>query len=130
MKRGKRLIMVLALLSLASVMSACATVHPEDRIRAEVMDAAIAKPGETVRLFYGMSKKAKEEFCLDAVVPVYRLGKGYVVSKTEVGRIKVTKDLGAHYIEAVVVEGTIRTGDIAMQPNSECLIRLPDPAEE
>lgn len=130
MSRSRQLILVIALLSLPLLMSACATVHSEDRIRAKVTDARFAKPGDTVHLFYGMSKQVKDEFCLDAVVPVYRMGKGYYLIKSEVGKIKVTKDLGDHYIEAVVIEGEIRTGDIASQPNSECLITLPEPETE
>lgn len=127
MNRMKQLIMVIAILALPVLMSACATIQREDRIRAKVTDATFAKPGDTVHLFYGMSKQAKEEFCLDAVVPVYRMGKGYYMIKSEVGKIKVTKELGDHYIEAVVTEGEIRPGDIAMQPNSECLITQPQP---
>ena len=127
MKRTKRLIVVLALLSLSVIISACATIQPDDRIRAVVRDGRFAKPGDTVHLFYGMSRQAKEEFCLDAVVPVYRMGKGYYIIKSEVGKIKVTKELGDHYIEAVVTEGETRPGDIAMQANSECLITMPEP---
>jgi len=127
MNKMKLLFMGIVLVSLPGLMSACATVQPDDRIRATVRDAVFAKQGDTVHLFYGMSKQAKEEFCLHAVVPVYRMGEGYYISKSEVGKIKVTKDLGDHYIEAVVVEGEIRSGDIAMQANSECLIRLPGP---
>jgi hypothetical protein len=130
MSKLKQFILGLSVCSLAVVMCACATVQPDDRVRAEVTDAMFAKTGDTVHLFYGMSKKAKEEFCLGATVPVYRFGKGYYVSKSEVGKIKVTKDLGEHYIQAVVVEGEVRSGDIAMQPNSECLIRLLDHDEK
>ena len=126
MNRVKQFGLGIALLSLTGLMSACATVQPQDTVRAQVRDTSFAKTGDTVRLFYGMSKTAKQEFCTDAEVPVYRYGEGIVSSKTEVGKIKVTKDLGEHYIEAVVVEGTLRTGDIAMQPNSECLITLPE----
>ena len=121
----KQIGMVVTVVSLVSLMPACATIQREDRIRAEVRDVVIAKPGDAVHLFYGMSQKAKEEFCPDAVVPVYRLGKGYYVSKSEVGKIKVVKDLGQHFIEAVVIEGEVRSGDIAMQANSECLIAMP-----
>lgn len=130
MNRVKLLITFIAMLTMPAFILACATVQPTDRIRAVVRDGAFAKAGDTVHLFYGMSIKAKEEFCLHSIVPVYRMGEGYVVSKTEVGKIKVTKDLGDHYIEAVVVEGTVRPGDIAMQSNSECLITLPEPAEK
>jgi len=130
MSRMKQFIMVITMLSLTVLLSSCATFQSEDRIRAKIMDGSFAKKGDTVHLFYGMSKKAKEEFCLDAVVPVYRMGKGYYIIKSEVGKIKVTKDLGDRYIEAIVVEGEIRPGDIAMQPNSECLITLPRPETE
>jgi hypothetical protein len=56
---------------------ASATLQPDDRIRDEVRGEGFAKPGETVHLFYGMSKQAKEEFCQNALVPVFRMGKGY-----------------------------------------------------
>lgn len=130
MSRMNQFIMVITMLSLSVLISSCASIHSEDRIRAKVVDGKFAKPGDTVHLFYGMSKKAKEEFCLDAVVPVYRTGKGYYVNRSEVGKIKVTKELGDRYIEAVVVEGEIRSGDLAMQPNSECLITFPRPETE
>lgn len=133
MNRVKQVILWSMLLSLSGFMAGCATVQPSDKVRAEVRDAKFAKVGDTVHLYYGMSKKAKEEFCLDAVVPVYRMGSitagkaasGFYRSKTEVGKIKVTKDLGERYIEAVVVEGSVRPGDIAMQSSSECLITDP-----
>lgn len=119
---------------LAGFVSGCATIQPSDTVRAQVRDGAVAGKGDTVHLFYGMSKTAKEQFCIDAEVPVYRLSgsaTGPIYgSKTEVGRIKVTKDLGEHYIEAVVLEGTIRDGDIAMLSHSECLINVPSKKSE
>ena len=134
MLRIKQLVLVLTMLSMPVIISACATLRPDDQVRAVVRDGGFAKPGDTVHLFYGMSKDAKEEFCLDAVVPVYRVGSitagqaasGFYRSKSEVGKIKVTKDLGEHYIEAVVTEGKLRPGDIAMLAHSECLITMPE----
>lgn len=125
MSRKLGFMLAFTLLLTAFLLSSCASVQPQDRIRAKVTEATIAKPGDTIHLYYGMSKKAKEEFCLGAIVPVYRMGKGYYVIKQEVGKIKVTKDLGQHYIEAEVTEGEVMPGDIAMQPNSECLITAP-----
>jgi hypothetical protein len=121
--------MWIVIISLPGLVPACATVQPDDRIRAEVRDGSFAKPGDTVHLFYGMSKQVREEFSQNAVVPVYRMDKGYYLNKSEVGKIKVTKELGDHYIEAVVAEGEIRPSDIAMQANSECFIILPDPGK-
>jgi hypothetical protein len=124
-----RLLMGLTMLSLAGLMAACASVQPSDTVRVEVREreaVVAAGPGTTVHLFYGKSKKAKEEFCVGAIVPVYRLEGDYgttYANKVEVGKLKVTKDLGEHYIEAVVLEGSLRAGDIATLDNSECLVQ-------
>ena len=126
MNRVKQFVMGITLLSLPGLMSACTTVLP----RGQVRDVVVARPGDTIHLFYGGSKQARQEFCLDAVVPVYRYKNPFVDSKIEAGKIKITKGLGEHYIEGVVVEGMIMTGDIAVQPTSECLVRLPEPAEK
>ena len=130
MNRCKRVVMGLTMLSLAGFMTACATIQPSDTVRAQVRDAVVAaETGATVHLYYGMDKTAKEEFCVGAEVPVYRLGGGGIgqsyTGKTEVGKVKVTKDLGDHYVEAEVVEGSLRAGDIAMLAHSECLLNIP-----
>lgn len=126
MNRVKQFFIGITMLSLPGLMSACTTVHP----RAQVREAIVAKPGDTIHLFYGRSKQAKQEFCVDAVVPVYRYQDPFVDRKSEVGKIRITRGLGEHYIEGVVVEGSIMTGDIAVQPTSECLVRLPEPGEK
>lgn len=128
MKDMKRLGLGMAmLLLLVGLISACAGIRADDAVRAEVRDTKIAKVGDTVHLFYGMSKTAKEEFCPNAIVPVFRYAKGYPIdaSKIEVGKIKVVKDLGEHFIEAIVVDGTMREGDIAMLSHSSCMITMP-----
>lgn len=129
MNRVKRLLMVSAMLALFLLMTACATVPPQ--VPVQVTNAVFAKTGDTVTLFHGGSKLAREEFCLNATVPVYRyegrtpsLG-NTGVDRKEVGKIKVTKDLGDYYVEGVVVEGTIKNGDVAVQAQSGCLVRVP-----
>jgi len=128
MNRVKRLTMVSAMLALFLVMSSCATVPPQ--VPVQVTNAAFAKTGDTVTLFHGGSKLAREEFCLNATVPVYRyegttpsLG-NTGVNRTEVGKIKITKDLGEYYVEGVVVEGSIKSGDVAVQAQSGCLVNV------
>ena len=78
---------------------------------------------------------AKEEFCLNAVVPVYRyegrhssIGSTGIV-RNEVGKIRITKDLGEYYVEGVVVEGSMKSGDVAVQPQSGCLVNVPQPGQ-
>jgi hypothetical protein len=116
------------MLAMAGVMCACATVAPQ----AQVKTAALAKTGDTVQLFYGGNKLAKDEFCVNAIVPVYRYFPPYasVTQRTEVGKVKITGFEGDHYLQAVVLEGTVKSGDIAALPKSECLIRVPEQEEQ
>lgn len=134
MNRVKKLVTGSAVLTLAVLMFACATVPPQ--VPVQVQHAVFASPGDTVHLFHGGSKPAREEFCLNAVIPVYRyegryssIGSTGLVRK-EVGKIRISKDLGGYYVEGVVVEGSIKSGDVAQQPQSGCLIRVPGPDEK
>jgi hypothetical protein len=134
MNRVKRLAIGLAMLTLSVLVYACATVPPQ--VPVQVQNAVFANTGDTVTLFHGGSKLAREEFCLNAVVPVYRFGGRHSsigstgLDRKEVGKIKVTKDLGEYYVEAVVVEGSIKSGDVAVQPQSGCLINVPEPEKK
>lgn len=125
-----RLLMGLTMLLLFCLMAACASVQPSTPVKVEMskpQEAAYSGgPGTTVYLFYGKSKQAKEEFCDGAIVPVYRLEGEWAatpVNRVQVGKVKVTKVLGERYLEAVVLEGSMRAGDIAALDNSECLIQ-------
>jgi hypothetical protein len=122
----KKLAMIISALSFWVMLFSCATVKPESGVQAKIISGSVAKPGDTVYLFHGKSKVAKEEFCLNAVAPVYRLIDSWSLQKEEIGKIKVIRELGNHYVEAVVVEGELKPDDIAVQQNSECLIRLPE----
>ena len=122
-----RLITGLTVFSLASwLVTAGAALQPDDRVRAQVREPGFAKTGAVVHLFYGMSKNAKEEFCPGATVTVYRLPtdkRGEIYhSKYEVGKVRVTKNLENRFVEAKVVEGNIRSGDMAMQSSTECYV--------
>lgn len=114
----------ISMLLLPAFMSACATA-PQARI------TVLANKGDIVHLFHGGNKVAKEEFCLNEVVPVYRYtGLRRYRSYKEVGKIKITGYVGDHYLEGVVVEGNIKGDDFAMKASSACLIRLPEPEEK
>lgn len=116
-----RLAMGIIILSLSVWISACAT-GPQARI------TVLAKPGDTVQLFHGGNKAAKEEFCLNDVVPVYRYtGLRKYRTYKEVGKVKITGYVGDHYLEGVVVEGNVQADDFVMKASSACLIRMPEP---
>lgn len=143
MKNLKKLVIGIALVSLPVYMAGCAAVAPEPQAKASVIGKTletgskspgktkvIARPGDTIHLFHGANKLAKEEFCLNEVVPVSRYFGNRYKNLAEVGKVKITEYVGDHYLEGVVVEGTIKDGDVAMKPNSACLIRLPQPEEK
>ena len=125
MGRTKLVGAIIAMLALHLVILACATVPPP---QAQVKTAVLAKSGDTVQLFHGGNKLAKDEFCRNAVVAVYRYSQSNAggSQKSEVGKIRITGFVDDHYLEGVVVEGTLKDGDIAVQPNSACLIRMLD----
>jgi hypothetical protein len=131
MDRVKLTLMGIAMFALCVLMFACATTPAE--VPVQVQNVVFAKQGDPVYLFHGGSKAAKEEFCLNSVVPVYRYeGRSSSIGSTglvrnQVGKIKITKDLGEYYVEGVVVEGSIKKGDVAVQPQSGCLINLSEP---
>ena len=126
MKTLKQVVVGIAILSLPVLMSACATVPPQPQVKATIL----ARTGDIVHLFHGGNKMAKEEFCLKEIVPVYRyFGRRYKEA-AEVGKIRITGYVGDHYLEGVVVEGNIKDDDVAMKPNSACIIRLPGPEEK
>ena len=104
---------VVAMVTPPLVMCSCATVPPQ----AQVKTAVQAKTGDMVRLFYGGNARAKDEFCLKAVVTVYRYSPvADATQKGEVGKIRITRIVDDHYLEGVVVAGSIADGDIAVQP--------------
>ena len=124
MDRLKLVVAVVAMVTLPLVMCSCATVPPQ----AQVKTAVLAKTGDVVRLFYGGNARAKDEFCLNAVVGVYRYfpADASGTHKNGVGQIKITGIVDDHYMQGVVVAGSISDGDIAIQTSSACLIRLPE----
>ncbi len=129
MIRLKPLVLGITMLSLFVYISACSTFtspQPDLPVKAKVT----AKSGDTVQLFHGGNKLAKEEFCPNEIVPVYRYVGFRYKHPSEVGKIKVTQYLGDHFIEGVVVEGNIKDGDVAMKPNSACMIRIPEPEKK
>lgn len=128
MNRVKRVVVGIVMLTLPVSMFACVTVPPQGQVKTTVL----ARTGDTVQLFHGGNKLVKDEFCLNAIVTVYRYFPPYasIAQRSEVGKIRITGFVGDHYLEGVVIEGRIMNGDIAIQPNSECLVKVPEPRGE
>jgi len=98
----------------------------------KVKSEVVMKEGNKVHLFHSGTQEVKKEICLNDVIPVYRdTPTGYRTSKNadqvktlkEVGKVKVLSYVGDHYFEAEVVEGQVRSGDVARKEAAYCLVQ-------
>lgn len=108
---------VIAILFVLAAVQGCATLGVQPRNKAEV----VAKTGNTVRLLHKGKREAQADFCLDEIVPIYRWHAGGPrVRYRETGKVKITRYEGDHYLEATLMEGDVKEGDIARKAG-ECL---------
>jgi len=115
--------LVMAFFATALLLSGCASLREQEELSAEIA----GKGGDTVLLFHGGSREAKEVFCLKETVPAYRAtweSNGSIAYK-EVGKVKITAMRGEHYFYAQVVEGEAKDGDIVRKEGLGCLVRVP-----
>ena len=88
------------------------------------------KTGKKVRLFHSGTQDVKKTICIGDLIPVYREVYAYgAIKKTEVGKIKILSYVGEHYLEAEIVAGKIKTGDVAQKESASCLVH-PAPDED
>ena len=126
MKRIGTVIWVLAMAAMAYAPAVAQPTKQQQELRGEVD----AKAGKKVRLFHSGTQDVKKTICIGDVIPVYREVYAYgAIKRTEVGKIKVLSYLEGHYLEAEIVEGKIRLGDVAQKESAACLVH-PSPDEE
>jgi hypothetical protein len=78
----------------------------------------VSKAGDRVLLQNTGGKGAKDAFCPEEIAKVYRhTGNG--LSPVPTGWLKLS-DVGVTYIEAKVVQGDIRPGDIMTKDSAAC----------
>ncbi|MGA2193517.1 MAG: hypothetical protein ABSG42_09120, partial [Nitrospirota bacterium] len=68
----------------------------------------------------GGTQEAKELFCPNEVLTVYRY-------KQPVGKVRLSDYVGEHNIDATVIEGEIRPGDVVIKGSAACLVQPPPP---
>ena len=120
---GKSTCMVGILFTLLFLLSGCGHVISKPGIKAEVMMSA----GEEVRLYYTGQQSAKDMFCIDEIVSVYRT-EGH--KSVEVGKVKIIRELDRQNLEALVVNGKVKKGDEARKAIAACKVKGlmgPDP---
>jgi hypothetical protein len=114
-KSGKIVCLLGAVIALCLPLPGCEHPVLKPGIKAEVNMTA----GDKVRLFYGGPQEAKNMFCIDEVVSVYRMERnGYV----EVGKVKIIRAIDKNNLEALVVEGKVKDGDLARKSIAACKV--------
>ena len=117
----------------AIVLTSCA--HEEMAAQAPVQAGVIAKTGSSILLFHGGTVEAKKVFCPGEVITAYRYTNPYryrppytaTGAATEpIGKVQLGKYIGEHYIDAKVIEGNVKTGDIVEKGSAACLV-MPAP---
>jgi hypothetical protein len=113
MKKIVRIFVVLVLSSIMSFpLSAYAVSYSVvEEQRDEKIAKGIKKVGDAVCLFQSGTADVKKAINVNDILPVYREDKSHELK--EVGKIKVLSYRGEDYLQGEVVEGEIKTGDIA-----------------
>ena len=83
---------------------------------------SVVKAGTKLYLFHGAADDLKT-LKVNDVLAVYRVPPPFYRAKTaETGRVRILSFQGDHYVEAVVVDGAIQPGSLAMKGNVACFI--------
>lgn len=85
---------------------------------AEVMMTA----GEGVRLLYEGPQDAKDIFCKDEIVSIFRPDRKDPSGYVEVAKVRVVGTIDRKSLQGVVVEGKVRKGDVARKAFAACRV--------
>ena len=113
-----KIVMLAILAILIAGVNASLPVQAADRVGEVVM-----KVGNKVDLFHSGTEDVKKDMCVGDTVPVYRETGKIGEQINEVGQVKILGYKGDHYIEAEIVKGSIKTGDIVKKNSTYCMVR-------
>ena len=118
------------LFAVACLLSMVITGCTEPVVKSEVVATAgkTMTIGDKVRLFHSGSEDVKKVFCVGEVIPVFKeVSSQGVTKRIDVGKIKVLSYEGNQAIIAQVVEGTVKSGNIAEKEATGCMVYVPEP---
>ena len=120
----KKIAIILITILLSTFFSAPLTVfavsYPPTLYHRHDWGDTVMKAGQTVYLFHSGTDDVKKTIRADDILTVYRISPSCEVNP--VGIIKVLSYIGETYIKAEVLEGEIRSDDIAKKGNVSCLV--------
>lgn len=102
-------------------LTGCGNLGIQPQIKAEVMMTS----GDKVRLYYEGTQEAKDMFCGGETVTVYRAYPGERLRYVEVGKVKIVRSIDRRHLEAIVVEGKVKEGDLARKAIAACKVMPP-----
>ncbi|MGA2193518.1 MAG: hypothetical protein ABSG42_09125 [Nitrospirota bacterium] len=102
--------------------------HTEIITQPDVRAEVVSRQGDTLVLSHDHARDAKGLFCAGETVKVYRFGgrseQGFVV-----GKVMIDKYISEREVQAHLVEGDVRPGDMAVKGSVACT-RLFPPGEK
>jgi hypothetical protein len=90
-------------------------------------DETAASVGQTIYLFYSGTEEERRSLREGDVLAVSRINRSCEAAAA--GKIRVLGHLGETYLKAEVLEGRIRTGDIAQKEGIACLVIPAEPCQ-
>jgi hypothetical protein len=81
---------------------------------------SVVEKGGSVHLFYSGTRDITDTVLSGDIFTVYRIG--HSCKMEEVGKVRFVNFVGETYMEAEVIEGELKAGDIAKKGNISCLI--------
>jgi hypothetical protein len=102
------------------VIGAAAPVFPETLHENGDKTAVVNKTGANVYLFHSGTYEVRNAIRINDVLTVYR--ESPCCNLIKIGKIKILSFTGENYIKAEVIEGAIRSGDIAKKGTVACLV--------
>lgn len=115
----KKYARIIPLFSLLFIVAAPLIVHAAEK---KAKNEIVMKMGNKVHLFHSNNVEAQKEIATGDVLPVFRVS-GKTQQQKEVGQVKVLGFMGEHYLEAEIIKGEIKVGDIAKKENSGLLVQ-------
>jgi len=125
----KKIVRILTVMILSSVigfplLSEAVSFSPFPEEREEKAAKGIMEKGAMVCLFQSGTADVKKAISINNILVVYREGSNHELQ--EVGKIKVLSYSGEDYLKGLVVEGGIKSGDIAKKGDAASLVISPE----
>lgn len=121
----RRTAVLLALAALAVPVPLARAVSYAPLVHDQPGDETARGVGRTLYLFHSGTNALRERLHEGDVLVVSRISSS--CEARPVGKIRLTGQLGENYLEAVVVEGSVKVNDIARQGEISCLVLSAEP---